>query len=472
MAWRWTSALVLMFACGGGAEKAFEDDFTGGTMRVDYFHMGTAEAEHFGLDRVRVEGPWPGSRRQLIDPTNLGEYLVEVADLETNRVLYTRGFASIFGEWQATRAARSGEWGCTSEAVRIPEPRRAIQLRVRRRGADRSFVEVWSRTIDPGSRFVDRAAVGERDVWVVTEQGPPAMKADLLILGDGYSGAEKEKFRSDAKRMSSALFEVEPFASRRRDFNVRAIHTPSLRSGITRPRAGVFLETALGARYNTFDSERYILLPDDRGWRDVAASAPYDFVLILANERKYGGGGIFNLYATVAAGSSFSEYVAVHEFGHHFAGLGNEYFSSDVAYEASGEGRPEPWEPNVTALGDSSRLKWGDLVGAETPVPTPWKKAEYSKRSRAFQERRRKLRGSGSSEEELEALFDEEQALFTGMLGGETYAGRVGAFEGAMYSATGLYRPSADCLMFSRDDVGFCAVCRRAIERIIDLYCR
>jgi hypothetical protein len=466
----WAGWIVLMLAAASmGA--GYDDDFTGETLRVDYYHTGTAEEEHFALDRVRIEGPWPGSCTQLVDTTNLGKYLVEVVDLQTNRLLYSRGFASIYGEWETIGEARRGIWRAIPEALRVPEPRLPFQLRVRKRQADQSFREVWSLTVDPSSRFVDRAPVAEQEVWQLIVNGDPAVKVDLLILGDGY--ARGESFRRDAERATDALFSIEPFTSRRDDFNVRAINTPSALEGISRPRAGVFRDTPIGARYNTFDSERYILTLDDRRWRDVAAAAPYDHVLILVNERKYGGGGIFNLYSTAAMRSAFAAYLVVHEFGHHFAGLGDEYYTSDVAYEEFADRRVEPWEPNITALQDPDRIKWGDLVDGATPLPTPWNKEEFETKSRAAQQRRRELRAAGAAEEELEALFREEQELFTRMLDREErHAGKVGAFEGAMYEARGLYRPTTDCIMFTRDEVGFCPVCSRAIERIIDLHSR
>ena len=205
-------------------------------------------------------------------------------------------------------------------------------------------------------------------------------------------------------------------------------------------------------------------------WRDVAAAAPYDFVLILVNSEKYGGGGIFNLYSTAASDSGFRRYLVVHEFGHHFAGLGDEYYTSSVAYEDFHGDRVEPWEPNVTALVDPDSLKWADLMEEGTPLPTPWKKKEFEEYSLSYQQRRGKLREQGAPETEIERLFREAQERFTEMLGAEEYAGRIGTFEGASYEPTGLYRPRADCIMFTRDQVGFCEVCRQAIERIIDLY--
>jgi len=467
-----TIAILAAPVSPAPATAGFDADYTGMTLRVDYYHVGTAAEEHIALDRVRLEGEWPGSRTQLLDDSNLGKYLVEVVDLASNRMLYSRGFASIFGEWETTSEARAGIWRSMAEAVRIPEPRRPFQLRLRKRLPDQSFAEIWSTVIDPASRFVDRAAVPAHNILTVMENGSPAVKVDLLVLGDGYGAEEMSKFKGDVERLVGALFEIEPFASRRSDFNVRAIETAAELTGISRPRAGIFRNNPLGARYNSFDSERYILTLQDRAWRDVAAAAPYDAVLILVNERKYGGGGIFNLYSTAAVDSAFAPYLVIHEFGHHFAGLGDEYYTSDVAYEKAGQEHVEPWERNVTALHDLDNLKWRELMTADTPVPTPWAKAEFEERSRELQERRRRLRAEGAPEEALEKLFREERELFTAMLGSEEHAGEVGAFEGAMYEARGLYRPTADCVMFTRDEVGFCPVCRRAIEQVIDSYAR
>jgi hypothetical protein len=475
---RMTVALVSLaglfaLVVGSDAAKAgFDDDFTGATLRVDYLHTGTAAEEHFALDRVRIEGPWPGSRTQLIDASNFGKYMVEVADLATHRLLYSRGFASIFGEWETIGEARRGFWRAIEEAVRVPEPRKPFQLRIRKRQPDQSFREIWSLTIDPTSRFVDRAPLPEQDVWAVLESGDPSTKVDWLILGDGYTADEMDTFHEDAKKLGMSLFDWEPFASRKDDFNVWAIDTPAEHSGISRPRAGIFRDSPLGCRYNSFDSERYILSLQDQKWRDIAAAAPYDFVLMLVNERKYGGGGIYRLYSTAAAHSDFAPYLVVHEFGHHFAGLADEYYTSDVAYEDFAGGRVEPWEANATALNDPEQLKWKDLVEDGTPLPTTWNKAEYEERSRAIQGRRRELRAAHAPEEELEALFREERQLFTKMLGDEEYAGKVGAFEGAMYEAQGYYRPSPDCIMFTRNEVGFCAVCSRAVGKVIDQYVR
>ena len=207
---------------------------------------------------------------------------------------------------------------------------------------------------------------------------------------------------------------------------------------------------------------------DNPAFREIASLAPYEFVEILANNRTYGGGGIFGLYGTVAAQSNQAPYVFVHEFGHHFAGLADEYYTSPVAYAPATE-RIEPWEPNATALLDPKNLKWKDLATPGAPVPTPWNKEEFEKYSREYQKRRSLIRSEGRPEEVMEALFLEVSQFERSFFAREKYLGKVGAFEGAMYEAKGYYRPEVDCIMFTRT-TSFCAVCRRAIQRVIDLY--
>jgi IgA peptidase M64/peptidase M64-like protein len=442
------------------------------TMRVDYFHTGGPKAgETLALDRVVNDGPWAGSRTQLVDATNLGKYLVEVRDAADGNVIYSRGFASVFGEWETTPEAKTVH-RTFHESVRFPWPTRPVRVALKKRQADNTFGQIWSTDVDPGSRFVNPAppAGHAGTVRPLFENGPPAVKVDLLVISEGYTRDQLPKFRADAKRLAEALFAEEPFKGRRSDFNVRLLELPSPASGVNRPNAGVFRRTPVSAEYNIFDSERYVLTLDNRALRDAASAAPYEFIEILVNERTYGGGGIFNDHATAAVDSAFADYVFVHEFGHHFAALADEYYTSDVAYETGAAKHLEPWEPNVTALHDPAKLKWADLVTPGTPIPTPWPKEEFERHSRAIQERRREIRKRNAPEEEMDALFREQRAFEEKLLAGFPHAKAVGAFEGAMYEARGLYRPQADCLMFTRDRVGFCAVCRRGIATIIDLY--
>jgi hypothetical protein len=436
-----------------------------GTLRLDLFHTGSATEEHFARDAVVLEGPWPGNPDRPIDDTNLGKYLFEVREGGTNRMLYSRGFASIYGEWETTEEAKRAR-ATFQESLRFPEPADPVQVVLKKRGGDGFFHEVWSTEVDPRDPRLDRTGPpSSAGVWTIVENGPPSTKVDLLLLGDGYTAAEMDKWHRDARRMADLLFAVSPYRERKSDFNVRAIDTPSEESGVARPSDGVYRRSALRVAYDAFGSERYVLAFDNRRIREVAAAAPYDALVLVANDRKYGGGGIFNLYATVASDNAFTPYVLVHEFGHHFAALADEYYTSDVAYASTSE-RPEPWEPNATA--DPKASKWRKLLTPGVPLPTPWPKAAFEALQKEIQARRRQIRTEHRPEEEMEALFREEQARVDGLLGQGPNARAVGAFEGALYEAKGYYRPQVNCMMFSRT-TSFCAVCRRAIERIIDL---
>jgi hypothetical protein len=441
------------------------------TMRVDYYHTGTASEERFSLDRVVVEPlDWPGNPAGAVDNTNLGRYFFEVADSASGRVLYSRGFASVYGEWETTAEAKERA-RTFHESLRFPRPEAPVKITLKKRDPKNAFREAWSVAVDPKGLSVDDARPpSPGPLLAIEKHGEPAEKVDFLILGDGYTEAERGKFEKDARRLVDILFAVSPFKERRNDFNVWGLCPPSEESGISRPSTGIHRRSRVGATYDAFGSERYILTFENRSLRDVAAFAPYEFIEILTNSRTYGGGGIFNLYSTVAADSLWSPYVFVHEFGHHFAALADEYYTSDVAYEPAPAERVEPWEPNATALHDPKELKWKDLVSPGTPIPTPWNKEAYEAHSREIQKKRRQIRSEHRPEEDMDALFLDQKKAEMRMFASEKYAGRVGAFEGAMYEAKGYYRPQLDCVMFSRDDVPFCAVCRRAIERIIDFY--
>jgi hypothetical protein len=301
------------------------------------------------------------------------------------------------------------------------------------------------------------------------ESGDPTQKLDLLILGDGYTASERDKFERDARRLVAVLFATSPFKERQRDINVWGLCPAAAQTGVSRPSQRIYRRSPLGAMYDAFDSERYILTFENKAFRDIAAQAPYDVVEILVNSATYGGGGIFGLYSTVAADSAWASYIFVHEFGHHIAGLADEYYTSDVAYLPAAD-RVEPWEPNATALLDPRTLKWRDLVERGMPIPTRWPKEDFERYTKEIQERRRAIRAANRPEREMDALFREEQLRDTALLGSGPYAGKVGVFEGANYEARGFFRPQMDCIMFTRDDVPFCAVCRRAISAILDLY--
>jgi amino acid transporter len=444
----------------------------GRTMRVDYYHTGNAKEERFSLDRVVLEPlPWPGNPAKPTDGTNRGKYLFEVMDAASGRVLYSRGFSSIYGEWETTGEA-AGTNRTFSESLRFPAPDKPVRIVVKKRDSRNVFREAWTVAVDPADKFVTPAASPNAGALIALHQrGDPTTKLDFLILGDGYTARERAKFERDARRLVATLFATSPFKERQGDINVWGLCPAAAQSGISRPSQHIYRQSPIGATYDAFDSERYVLTFENKAFRDVAANAPYEVVEILTNSATYGGGGIFGLYSTVAADSVWAPYIFVHEFGHHIAGLADEYYTSDVAYLPAID-RVEPWEPNATAMLDPAALKWKDLVTPGTPLPTPWPKEVFERYTKEIQQKRRAIRAANRPEADMDALFRDEETHDTALLNEGLHAGRVGAFEGANYEARGYYRPQADCIMFTRDNVPFCAVCRRAIEAILDLYAR
>jgi len=436
------------------------------TFRVDYFHTGGVSEEHFALDRLVLEPlPFPGNPDRSVDDLNLGKYFFEVRS--GTQVIYSRGFSSIYGEYEETEPAKT-QLQTFSESLRFPAPDGPVDITVKKRNAKNELQPIWTLHIDPKDMFVDSSLPPSPGPLItLLNNGPSDKKLDLLILGDGYTAAERGKFEKDARRLVEILFAAEPFKSHRKDFNVWGLCPEAAESGISRPSLGIHHRSRVGATYDAFGSERYILTFENRSFRDVASFAPYELVEILTNSDTYGGGGIFNTFSTVASNSLWSPYVFVHEFGHHIAALADEYYTSDTAYLPPKE-QVEPWEPNVTA--DPKHLKWQSLMTPAAPLPTPWAKEAFEKQSLATQEKRRQIRKDRRPESEMDALFTAERETEEKLLGSDVNAKKVGAFEGGNYAPKGVYRSQEDCIMFTRDRVPFCAACQSAISRVIDLY--
>lgn len=375
---------------------------------------------------MRVEPYWAGNPANLLDTLNLGSCILRVFDIKTNTMIYSRGYSTLFDEWKTTDEAIAGFPRTVHESLILPLPKASVQVRIDTRDRKNVYRPVYDLIVDPADYHVgnERRFAGVR-VRQLLDGGPSPNRVDVVVLGDGYDQNEMHKLRGDAERLLNALFDTEPFKSRKRDFNVRLIEAASADSGVDEPREGKYRNSMFGLSFNAFDISRYMLTFSNEVIRDVVGNAPCDAVILIANTKRYGGGGIFNLYATGCSNNEFDAYVFTHEFGHSFAGLGDEYYSSQVAYNDLYPKGMEPWETNITALLDTAKVKWGDLILEGTPVPTPDDSA---------------------------------------------HAGVVGAFEGAGYSAKGLYRPCRDCIMFSKKVGPFCPVCRRAIERMIDYY--
>jgi len=438
-------------------------------MRFDYFHSGNQESEMFSVDQLIIETlPWSGNMHQPIDKTLRGKYLFEIIDSKTGETSWSRSFSSIYGEWETT--AEAGRINRSfHESVRFPAPDAEFEILLKKRGPDNEFEEVWRIELDPNDYLVHRESAMHADQLVaIHRSGDPSEKVDLLLLGDGYTAEEQDKFVEKAREMAAVLLATPPFEERKNDFNIWAIAPTAAESGVSRPSTGTYRDSPIGTTYDAFRAVRYILTFDNKSMRRVASSAPYDFVEILTNTDVYGGGGIYGLFSTAAADSEWAPYLFVHEFGHHFAGLADEYYTSASVYEPTNV-ILEPYEPNVTALLDKANLKWKHLVEDATLLPTAWPKKEFEEHSIAVQQRRAHMRRENVSEEKMNELFRYTKEYAETLFEESGQKGVVGAFEGGNYAAEGYYRSEQNCLMFTRTE-HFCAVCAEAIENVIDEY--
>ena len=461
------------------AETNFEKYFVDKTMRVDFYHTGTKGFEVISLDKVYEEPAvisqdkkmWAGNKTNLIDTMNLGKYLVKVIDVKTNRIIFSRGVLSLYGEWETTGEAEKGLHRTFHESILSPFPKHKIPFVIAKRYKENYFHDIFSTVIDPNSRFVNRERhTPAYKVDALIKSGDPHKKVDLIILGDGYTKQEMKKYKKDVKHFADELFNATPFDKNKHKFNVWYIEMPSEDSGIDEPRKNIWRNTVFGCSYNSFDSPRYVLTFENKTIRDIASLAPYDQIYIIFNSERYGGGGIFNLYATCYSTDNgeksnwWPDYVFVHEFGHAFGGLGDEYYTSDVAYNEFYPLGVDPWEPNVGII-QNGHIKWEALMEKDTPIPTPWGKAAYDSLDKVL---RSLDRSASDYKEKYKQIFTERTQVFEN----QKYIGKVGAFEGSGYASKGLYRPFLDCRMFSKSLVDFCPVCNGAIEKMIEFQTR
>ncbi len=465
--------LILTFISVSFSQN-FETYFLNTSMRVDYFHTGTKDTESFSIDKIYEEKFFAGNKNNLIDNLNLGEYLFQIFDAKTNTLIFSKGFSSIFQEWQTTDEAINGNEKTFHETIRFPFPKDKILLTISRRnkfvgdGNIMQFGEIFSTSIDPNSN-VSKNIETKNQSFEIFKNGNPNSKVDIVIIGDGYSNLDKEKFLQDANRFANSLFATYPFSKHKDKFNIIAVETISENSGIDKPDKEIFKNTILGTTYNFFGSARYVLSENNKSIYDAVQLVPYDAIAILVNDDRYGGGGIYNLYTTCYTKTDNPEmewqmdYVFVHEFGHSFAGLGDEYYSSQVSYNDFYKKNVEPWEPNITQNTNRQTLKWKNFINDDTPIPTLWKKNEYDSLGK---ERSKLNRLANDYYEKRKPLYEREQEI----LKTSKYKNEVGLFEGAGYISNGMYRPSIDCRMFSVSLVDFDAVCSKAIEETIDFY--
>ena len=286
------------------------------------------------LSALCYEEPvWAGPVKNLIDPFGYGGYYINVYDKAGKELIYSRGFNTLFEEWRSTEQAKTETQSWTN-SISIPYPKAPVIIEITARDkADMQFHPLLKQEIDPASIFIDRGKLKENRITKIQYNGDSSGKVDLVFLAEGYTADEQEKFVADAKRFTEALFKTPPYDTRREDFNVWAVDAVSEESGTDVSGKGIFKNTALNSGYYTFGVDRYLTTPNMKSIRDAVWNAPCDAIFILVNTDAYGGGGMYNFYAMGTADNPRTPVVFVHEFGHSFAGLADEYFSSEVAYQ-------------------------------------------------------------------------------------------------------------------------------------------
>jgi hypothetical protein len=487
----WIVVCVLCVLASGPAradeQPRFSDYFVDSTLRVDLYHAGDAKDELITLDQIFRTGIWAGNPHFPVDPSGKGRYRVLLYDAASNALIYSRGYDTFFGEYRTSDPAKKGIKRTYHETVLTPFPLSSVLLVIESRDKQNISHVLYTTRIDPADYHILREQPGTNATVINTViNGDVHTTVDLVILAEGYTVAEKEKFEKDLVKFSDVFFSWEPYAALKRRFSIRGVFAPSPESGVDEPRQHSYRHTILGATFNSLDSDRYLTTEQNKMMRDLAGQVPYDAILIMVNSKRYGGGGIYNTFTVFTSDGPWNEHVFHHEFGHAFGGLADEYYTSNVAYDEFYPPGIEPVEANITALLNPSRLKWRDLVTPGLPIPTPWGQEQYDSlnsardslgtvRERALAELQRRNAPQGEMEktrkefaDRLARVNDQIKKFFSE----HPLRGKVGAFEGTGYVPKGFYRPTVNSLMnqFNERDRSFFPVNERAIRRVIDFY--
>lgn len=402
-------AIIAVKICIPAAAQSFDEFFKDSTLRVDYILAGDIKSQSIYLKEVLKKDKWAGRRNNLTKNFLNGNGQIKVYDHNTGKLIYVHTFSSLFQEWvlteEATRVKKAFE-----VSYNLPFPRSEVDIKFTLTNNHNKVVAELSHTITPQDILIREIGDNGIPTRMLMQNGNLAECVDLVFVAEGYTEAEMGKFYKDCDRAMEALFTHEPFATLKSRFNVLAVASSSKQSGPSQPLKHSWTETALGSNYSTFYMDRYLTTSRDHRLNDILSGVPFEHIIILVNTPVYGGGGIYNQWMTVSSDHPTFKQVLVHEFGHSYAGLGDEYDYGDQV-EPPYPADTEPWEPNITTLKDFDS-KWKDMVGKDG----------------------------------------------------------VGVFEGAGYMTKGCYRPVEKCRMKVNNVKDFCPVCTRAINRITEFY--
>ncbi len=400
---------VLTIACLSASAQRFEDYFEDRTLRLDYTFSGDAQHQQIYVDELISMPRWYGKRQRLNEVPLKGNGQIIVTSKADGEVIYRHSFSSLFQEWISTAESKHTQKSFENVFL-VPYPKQPVDITVEL--YHNKVNAKMTHAVDPKDILIRKA--GERLVtpYVTLQQAADTSRCiHVAYVAEGYQQHEMGTFLEDCKIAMEALFQHEPFRQMQDRFNMIAVMSPSAESGVSEPGKGIWKSTALGAHFDTFYSERYLTTLHLKKMNDILAGTPYEHIIVLANGERYGGGGVYNSYTlTDAHGPSFRP-VVVHEFGHSFGGLGDEYpyGDDDPMYFPD----TEPWEPNLTTKHDFNG-KWENLVKAE----------------------------------------------------------KAGLIEGGGYLTKGVWRGFENCRMRTNEEPEFCLVCQQALKRLIDFYTR
>ena len=413
--------LLTVLCCSSVFGQHYNEYFTDKACRVDFHFCGNVHQTSLFLNKIKQEPFWGGRRSHLSGDLNLGDFRFRVLDSISNKQIYMDGFCALYREWLTTpEAVMTGK--SFEQSILFPFPKEAITLIIEKRIDLDHWTEIFRYALSPTDKLIQITHPKKTPVKIISKTATPENAIDIAVIAEGYTAKDEKKFYRDAELLAENLLTHEPFTKYKNRINIYAIAAPSDESGISLSDDSTWKNTAVGSHFYTFYESRYLTTPDVFKVRDLAALVPYDAIYVLANTAVYGGGGIFNFYALTAAGNKLSKQVTVHEFGHSFAGLADEYFyDRQDALDGMYDIKIEPWEPNITSLVSFDR-KWKYLLPEGTPVPTPAQKE---------------------------------------------YKSKPGVFEGGGYLSKGMYRSMFDCRMRTNEAPEFCPVCQQAVERMI-----
>ena len=416
--------LLCLIAVSSTRAQVFADHFADKTLRVDYIFNGNASGQAICLDGLSALPTWAGRKHHLAELPLQGNGQIVMRNAASGKTIYTTSFSSLFQEWLETDEARNVTKGFENTFL-LPYPLQPVEIEITLLDPRRNVRASMKHIVHPNDVLIEQK--GNSHITphkYLLHNDSPEKCIDVAILAEGYTLQEMQTFYEDADIACKSIFDHEPFKSMKKRFNVVAVASPSTDSGVSVPRLNEWKHTAFGSHFSTFYSDRYLTTSRVKAIHDALAGIPYEHIIILANTEEYGGGGIYNLYTLTTAHHPMFRPVVVHEFGHSFGGLADEYFYDNDVMTDTYPLDIEPWEQNISTQVDFA-AKWKDMLSENTPVPTP---AEVS----------------------------------------ENYP--TGVYEGGVYSAKGIFRPAENCRMRTNEYPAFCPVCQRALRRIIEFY--